>query len=427
MNTMLSKLDKEICNYIEDHQQELTALLQECVRIPSVTGNEAQIQAWVERRFQEMDLESASFTADYDVISRHPAFIDSEIPFEGRPNVIGIWQGKESAPSLTINGHCDVVSPEPVSEWTHDPWGAEIVNGKLYGRGALDMKGGFIAGLFAVKTLKALGLKPEGTVVLESVIEEESGAGGGTLACMMQKGIVTDAFIALEPQGPRITYCHAGVLYFRIKVQGKSMHAGMAHAGVNAIGKISKIYDALIDLNNRRHREIRYAPFEIGSGKATNLNIGILNAGDWPSSVAGFATMECRIGFIPGETEAGIKELIETLVSEVADGDEWMRDHRPTVEWFGWHAEPWYQDPNADYPQSFRRTLRRYYGRDPVFMGRGSANDARFTAYFGGQGICSGCTGGNLHGIDEYVDLISVSDTAKVVAMNILDWCGLEK
>ncbi len=424
--TMKRSYDKKISDYIDEHQQELIALLQECVRIPSVTGDEGPIQAWMESRFRELNLDTFSFEADYNIVSKHPAFIDSGIPFKGRPNVIGLWKGKESARSLTINGHCDVVSPEPVTAWKKDPWGAEIEDGRLYGRGALDMKGGFIAGLFAVKALQALGLKPEGTVILESVIEEEAGAGGGTLACMMQQGILSDAFIALEPQGPRITYCHAGVLYFRIKVQGKTMHAGMAHEGVNAIGKILKIYEALVDLNSRRHQEISFEPFEIGSGKATNLNVGTLRAGDWPSSVAGFAAMECRIGFVPGETETGVREMIEALVCEVADKDEWMKEHRPTVEWFGWHAEPWYQDPNAEFPQSFRQTMKRYYGEEPVFMGRGSGNDARFTSYFGGQGICSGCTGGGLHGIDEYVDLSSVVNTSKVIAMSILDWCGLQ-
>jgi acetylornithine deacetylase len=423
---MKRSYDKKICDYVEAHQQELVTLLQECVRIPSVTGNEGPVQEWMESRFREMNLEIKSFEADYNIVSKHPAFIDSGISFKGRPNVIGIWKGNESAPSLTINGHCDVVSPEPVAAWTKEPWGAEIEDGRLYGRGSLDMKGGFIAGMFAVKTLQALDLKPVGTVILESVIEEEAGAGGGTLACMLQQCILSDAFIALEPQGPRITYCHAGVLYFRINVQGKTMHAGMAHEGVNAIGKILKIYEALVELNNQRHREISFEPFEIGSGKATNLNVGTLKAGDWPSSVAGFAVMECRIGFVPGETETGIREMIETLVSKVADEDEWMREHRPTVEWFGWHAEPWYQDPGAEYPQSFRQTMKRYYGREPVFMGRGSGNDARFTSYFRGQGICSGCTGGGQHGIDEYVDLISVINTTKLIAMNILDWCGLE-
>ena len=109
--------DKRICDYIEEHQHELISLVQECVRIPSVTGNEAPIQAWMESRFKEMDLEIVSFEADYDTVSKHPAFIDSGIPFKGRPNVIGIWKGTDGAPSLTINGHCDVVSPEPVSEW----------------------------------------------------------------------------------------------------------------------------------------------------------------------------------------------------------------------------------------------------------------------------------------------------------------------
>ena len=80
-----------------------------------------------------------------------------------------------------MNGHADVVSPEPVDQWTHDPWGGEIEENRLYGRGAVDMKAGLVSNLFALKSLLAAGLEPGGGVMLQSVIEEEAGGGGGTL------------------------------------------------------------------------------------------------------------------------------------------------------------------------------------------------------------------------------------------------------
>src|SRR5699024_6628758 len=217
--------------------------------------------------------------------------------------------------------HVDVVSAEPVSNWTVDAWGGENKDGKLYGRGSADMKSGLIANWFALKTLIDLDYPIKGDVQLHCVLEEESGGGGGALACM-EEGFLTDGYISSEPHNLQMTISHAGVMYFRIKVKGKTAHAGLAHEGVNAISKMYKVYNALEELSEWRAENIRFKLYEQGSGQAVHLNLGTLQAGDWVSTVPGEAVLESRMSFIPGETRADMKKLINDTVQKAIAGDE---------------------------------------------------------------------------------------------------------
>ena len=92
-------------------------------------------------------------------------------------------------------------------------------------------------------------------------------------------------------------------------------------------------------------REVHFPLYERGSGRSCHLSVGTMKAGDWPSTVAGSAEIEGRIGFVPGEKMADVKRLVEQTVREAAGKDPWLMDHPPRVEWFGWQAEPWDQDP----------------------------------------------------------------------------------
>ncbi|BDG60121.1 ArgE/DapE family deacylase [Caldinitratiruptor microaerophilus] len=418
-------LRSRIDRHIQKHRDQLIEWVAAAVRIPSVTGRESAMQEYVARLYASMGLEVIRHQPVREQVADHPAFVDSGIPFSNRQNIIGILRGRTDAPSLTLHGHVDVVSPEPVDQWNHDPWGAEIVGNRMYGRGAGDMKAGHMANAFALKTLLDLGLKPRGTVMLMSTVEEEAGGGGGTLACMVS-GFLTDGFVTTEPHSLNLTISHAGVLYFRVKVQGRTAHAGLAHTGVNAIVKMQPIVQALWELDQNRGQMVRFALYEEGSGRSCHLNLGTLRAGDWPSTVAGWAVLECRIGFVPGETSGEIQALVERTVREVAAGDPWLAEHPPQVEWFGWKAEPWYQDPDHAYVRAFKSAAEAVLGREVRIQGRAAANDARFTDYFGRAGVAFGPICGNMHGIDEWVDLDSVVDTARVLAYHIAEWCGLE-
>src|SRR5699024_2447440 len=136
-----------------------------------------------------------------------------------------------------------------------------------------------------------------------------------------------------------MTTSHAGIMYFRVKVKGKTAHAGLAHEGVNAISKMYKVFHALEELNKWRSENITFELYEQGSGQAVHLNLGALHAGDWVSTVPGEAVLECRIGFIPGESRKEIKKLIHDTISQAAAHDEWLTNNPPVIEWFGWSTE----------------------------------------------------------------------------------------
>lgn len=417
----MSPLEDRILRKMDQNAENLFQDLAELIRIPSVVGSEGKAQEWVAAKMRSLGLEVETFEADKEALMKHPAYVSVDWPYAGRPNVIGRLNGDPGAKSLILNGHIDVVSPEPIAQWTHDPWGAVILEGKMYGRGTADMKAGLIANLYAIKTLMEVNAIPKGSILILSVIEEEAGGGGGTLACLL-KGYRADAMLNTEPF-LKVAIAHPGILYFRVKVQGKSIHAGRSHLGVNAVGKMIPIYETLARLDEERAKRLHFKLAEMDSGRSCNLNIGTFHAGDWPSSVAGSASMECRISFVPGETKESIKKEIEERIAETALKDPWLRDHPPAVEWFGWHANPWIQQEKDPFIQLVRKIGKDVLGSAPPIVGKPAGLDTRFCTEFNISACAFGPNGGNIHGIDEYVELETVVQTAKVAALTILEWC----
>jgi acetylornithine deacetylase len=404
---------------------EMIDTLAELVRIPSVVGSEGPAQAFMQRQYEALGLEVKTFEADKAEVQQHSAYVESGLSFEGRPNVIGGLKGDAAKKSIILNGHVDVVSPEPVDQWQHDPWGAEIEGNRLYGRGAVDMKAGVIVNLFALKALLNAGIEPGGDVMLQSVIEEEAGGGGGTLACLLE-GYTADGMIITEPfMMPVIS--HPGILYFRVKVKGLTAHAAHSQLGVNAIGKMMKVYKAMVDLDAQRAAAVRFPLYHKVEGRSCHLNIGTLKAGDWVSTVAGFAEMGCRISFIPGENMAEIKTAVEKVIEDVARADDWLKAHPPEVEWFGWQTEPWYQDPDDPFIKTVVPCFESVCERKLEICGATGGLDNRFSLYFGFPSICFGPDGGDYHSFDEYVELDSLVLTTKAVALATVEWCSGKK
>lgn len=422
--TDITIAEKEILAAIDASREAILEDLVKLVRIPSLVGEEGPIQTHMEDCLRRAGMSVEKFEAVREQIAQHPGYVPTTGEYSGRPNVIGKCGGKAGR-SIILNGHVDVVSPEPISAWRHDPWGAEIEDGRLYGRGAADMKGGIVAALSALEGIRRSGYRPVGTVIFESVIEEEAGGSGGTLACFMH-GYTADAFLVNEPQS-RIALTHVGVLYFRVRVLGVSAHAGLSHLGVNAIGKLNLIYDALMALDTERGNTIHYPPFEKGSGRSCHICIGTYRAGDWPSTVAGKAELEARISFVPGETQQQVRSLVEQTVQSAAAKDPWLRDHPPEVEWFGWRADPWTQESNHPFVETLRSATESVHGEPAEMIGKAAGMDTRFAGQFGVAAASYGVRGANIHGADEYVELDSVVQCAQVIALTVTRWCGLER
>lgn len=429
-----STMRNNIFKAIDKKKEEIIGFLQEFVRIKSITRNEEIAQKFIEKKFREMDLlVKLTEINNIDRVKSHPAYIETSWVKEDEvkphvPNVIGILKGKGGGRSLILNGHVDVVSPEPIELWVHDPWGGEVKDGKLYGRGSWDMKAGIVAMIFAVQIIQDLGINLKGDVLLESVVEEECGGSFGTLTTILQN-YKADAVIIPEPTNFELCIATGGISYFRIRVQGKSAHAAVAHTGINAIEKIMKIYNALVELDIYRRNKIRYSLFEKWCGQSCNLHVGLLRAGDWAPTVAGWAEMEGRVGFIPGEKIENIKKVVEETVNKAASLDSWMKDNPPKIDWFGWQTEPFEQKPINPLFQIIRRTVKDNFSDiKPIYMGMPGGLDMRlYIGYTNTPAVSFGPRGANMHGVNEFVIVEDVIKLTKILTLTLMEWCGYDK
>jgi acetylornithine deacetylase len=403
-------LQKKIKEIADNSKEAIYETLTKLVQIPSVVGEEGRAQEFMAKLYDKLGLEVHVFEADRNEIAKHKKYLPLPWSYQNRPNVIGIYKGSGGGKSLILNGHIDTVSPEPTASWSRSPWSGHIENGKLYGRGACDMKCGLIANYYALKILLDLGLKLKGDVLLQSVIEEEAGGSGGTLATLL-KGYTADAMLISEPMGYNLITAHAGTCYFRVKVKGKPAHGGEAHKGVNAIGKMFKIYQALEALEKKRGEEVHYELFDNWLGRSANLCIGSIKGGDWPSTVAGWAELECRISFIPGEELADIREVVKQTVSAACRGDKWLEEHPPEIEFFGWQTEAWEQNAADPFIQLLKNKAEEVLGQEVSAKGFPAGLDTRFASDFDIPCVCLGPTG-ELHIVDEYVNKVSMFITA---------------
>jgi acetylornithine deacetylase len=221
-------------------------------------------------------------------------------------------------------------------------------------------------------------------------------------------------------------------MYFRVVVPGKSVHAAWGHEGVNAIGNAATVYGALEALDAERKGRIDYEPAYRANpslqGNVTNLNIGTIEAGDWPSTLPSRAVLEGRIGWPPGESRAEVRSQVEATVAEAAANDEWLADHPPTVEWFGWQAEPHEVATDCEIASLARRVAEAVTGRSGSFVGGNAGLDERFyELYYDVAAVSVGPTGANLHGADEHTTVPSLLETATTIASIAVEYCGVEE
>ena len=198
MKEAIDRIDR----YIRDHQTDAVELLQALVREPSTQGNETGVQQVVIRKLEDLGLSVDVWDPPYDELARHPYFVASRDTYAGSPNVVGVLKGTGGGRSLILNGHIDVVPAGDRSKWTDDPFSGAVKDGKVFGRGTTDMKGGNVSMLLAMEALIRSGIRLKGDVIFHSVIEEETG-GVGTLATVL-RGYRADAALIPEPTNMKL-------------------------------------------------------------------------------------------------------------------------------------------------------------------------------------------------------------------------------
>lgn len=426
-------LKERVNRRIDDNAEAMIDLLADLVDKKTVVGNEKPGQDVIVDKFERMDLSPDVWTPDVDTLREHEAFFETqpylEVGYDDRPNVAATIEGTGGGRTLTLSGHMDVV-PVTESEWTHDPWTLERESDRVYGRGSGDMKGGIAAFVHAVEALRETGVELEGDLVMQTTIEEEDGGVGGVLSAL-ERGYQPDGAIIAEPFGvPNLGMASAGVRYFEITVPGKSAHVAYGYEGVNALDKAVTIYDALRDLDRERKARIDYEPaYRLTPqmrGHETNLNVGIIEAGNWPAIIPGQVTMKGRIGWPPGETQEEIVEQLTETVMAAAAKDDWLAEHPPEIEWFGLRADPHEVSPDEDLLRIAMANAEWVTGRDGVFYGGSGGNDTRYyKRYYDIPATSVGPEAVDIHGADEHTTVGSLLETSKTIADTVIDYCGV--
>ncbi|HWO98710.1 MAG TPA: ArgE/DapE family deacylase [Bacillus sp. (in: firmicutes)] len=416
---------EQVMNQIEELWKEEIAFLQQLGKYPSTLGNEAAIQRYIAEYLEkEIGLEVDILIPDVKKISTHPGFSPVEWSYEGRPVVIGKEKvkGQKIGKSLILQGHIDVVSPEPMSLWNYQPWGSTIVGDRMYGRGIADMKAGVAAMIFALKAVKKAGIELGADVLVQTVIEEEC-TGNGALTPLVE-GFTADGALIPEPL-PFAMTAQVGVIWMRIKVKGAGAHAERASQAVNAIEKAYVMVNALLDYQKEINRQPRSKDFS-NHVNPFNVNIGKIHAGDWPSSVPSECIVEARIGFDVGQTPQQIKEDVKAFLLDAASQDEWLKKAEPEITFYGFHAEGMSLNKEIELFKYLERAHKETTGEEISYAAFTGTTDARFyNLYYDIPATCYGPEGGNLHGPDEWVNLPSVKQVTKTYAAFLLDWCGI--
>ena len=393
----------------------------------SVLGNEAGAQDHVAGLMDRLGLRVKKEPIDIDRIRNLPGFSPVDWGYDGRPNVVGVHEPRHTeGRSLIFNGHVDVVSPEPAKLWTSPPFAPRVEQAdetRVFGRGAGDMKGGSISYLWALAALRDLGFEPAAPVTFQSVIEEEC-TGNGTLD-LCAKGYRAEACLIPEPFHETVLCHQVGVLWFQVRVLGKTTHVLGAGRGVNAIEKSWQFIEAMHALEEDINRSVRPAPYA-AIDHPINLNVGIIDGGDWASTVAGECVTRFRLGSFPGEACEGVMKEIERRVAEVAAHDPWLREFPPKVEYVGFQAEGCSFDGTSDIAQALRNAHAAWRGRPPKDLTATCTTDIRFfNLYYDIPATCYGPAATDIHGVDEWVSLDSMQRVAEVIATLTGDWCGL--
>lgn len=414
---------QKILDKVDASRDEAIAFLQKMVTIPSVTGDEAAIQAYLADHMRGAGLEVDMWETDWDELKKHPGYRPVARGYEGRPNIVATLKGTGGGRSLLLNGHTDVIPVGNGEGWSDNPWSAAIKDGRIYGRGSCDMKSGVASHILAVQYLKELGLTPKGDVMINVVIDEEV-SGHGTLDTVI-RGYKADAGISGETSDLHVQPACIGRIWFEVEIQGKPAGIQQRYLGVSGIALGQKIVAAVQELEDERVASVKH-PLYPSAIDSLPCIIGSFQAGNYPSAFPATALLKGSIGTVPGEDHEGVKRSLVRKIAEAAAKDPWMKDHPPVVRFVGYDAEASEIPRDHAIVDTVSRVYTEVTGRKPTISGRQGAADTRFLNSYGETPTVIFGPGSTavMHANDEYVSINDYIAAIKVMALSIYDWCN---
>ena len=414
----------QIALWVQTHREEAVDFLQKIIQIPSETGDEEAIQSYLSGFLEKLGLSVDCFIPSMEELRKHPAFVEPMQSYENRPNVVATRKGAGGGRSLLFNGHVDVIPEGAAENWEHAPWAGDICDGKLYGRGASDMKSGVAAMTMAMKAICDAGITLKGDVILEYVVDEEL-TGNGTLACVL-KGYRADGGICSEASSMCIQPASIGRIWFEIHVKGKAAGIQRRYEGVNGIDLGYIVKQAVAEYENCRLKKARHPLYPVIQ-EAIPCMIGQFESGSYASAFPDSCLLKGSIATVPGEDSQAVKDEFVSFIQEyTARENEWMRQYPPEIRFCGYFAEPSEISPQSPIVKTLAENYVKVLNRTPVVSGRQGAADIRHLNRYGqtptvifGPGMTE-----QMHANNEWVSIQDYLDSINILAHTILEWCG---
>jgi len=425
---------KRVLKLITEKRDEISRFLSEYVRHKSV--NPLWESGAEEKTCQDWLRDQLTSWGSFDKVDHWEVEKD-------RPNVVASLRGEETdREALMLDGHSDVVpvSKESLDRWVVDPWGGELRDGRVYGRGACDMKGGNTAFIWAARFVSEAGVKLKRSVHAAINIAEESGQHKVGIDAVVDRGYRPAFVVCAEPSDLRICPVGVGVFFFRLRVTGKPIHTSMRYRcifpqpygveipGVGAIEKMTKFLSGFEDLERQwgLRKRNRFMP-----PGTSNLIPTIIEGGEYVGGLAGRCEVIYNVWLSPDDTFEETVREIKSFVERIAGNDDWLREHPPLLQ-APIEEFPEFMPPinvPVDHPGcvALAEAYRSALGREALWGGFTATSDLSWLKNKGVTGVVLGP--GDLsmgaHGDNEYVPVEQVIDCCKVYADMILRWCGV--
>jgi acetylornithine deacetylase len=421
--------------YIAEHAGELVGLVCDLVRFDTTsvdpalgtTNQEAACQAYLAGRLGALGADIDQWEPDAEALAAHP-MMPAGHHWDGRPITVARLRGAGAGRSLVINGHIDVVPAGDRAAWSSPPFEPDVRDGRIYGRGTCDMKGGIAAALFALEALAACGVELAGDVLFQTVTDEETCA-MGTIAAIA-RGYTADGGLVPEGTGFDVRVATRGLLHARLVVEGRSAHAEVAQpswqegGGVSAIDKALDVLAALRRLSDGwSHRAGKQHPLL----STPAIHATQIAGGDFIASIPERCEVGLNLTYLPADVDADgygsrVREEVEDALAGVVAGDDWLAAHPPHLSWLT-DFPPREIGVHAPIVEAVRRAGAQL-GIDVGVAGADTADDGALLTRFAATPSPAFGPGdiGRTHAIDEWIGIDELTLAARLYARAITGW-----
>jgi len=398
---------------IERSRDELITFLKELVRIPTVNPpgeNYPECVRLISDKLKKIGMDLQLVDVPKERLSASGVELQ-------RPSIIGVLKGDEGKPSLHINGHYDVV---PVgSGWTVDPFGGEVREGKLYGRGATDMKAGITAAVIAALAVARSGVRLRGDLVISSTPDEETGGELGA-GYIVAKGYARgDAAIVAECPGvDKVCIAHKGALWMELKTIGKAAHSGRPHLGVNAVTKMAKLVLALDRFAEELQTRRTASSSLFGDAPSPVLVVGGTIQGGVKTNIipdSCVVTLDRRL-LLEEKLEDAEYQIMSVVAKTKGEDPEFRVQSRPLLR-----IPPAQCPREAKVVTTLVKAVTKVYGTAPNVAGNYGFTDAHYFMEKMPTVMWGPNTTGRGHSADEYVIIDDVVRAAKVFTLAAIE------